>query len=106
RPGVERRDDLGGNRLEAARLGEPASGRIVVDLDRQAPNAQRISMAFRLFVQRRSDTPASPVGPNPDPEPADRAGLVPLDVGRREAQRLAPLDGEPGAAPRALSLRA
>jgi hypothetical protein len=62
-------------------------------------------VCFRLRIESRTDAAPSSVRPNADPEPANDAGLVPLDGRGGEAGEIGVLDGEPGATQSALGLR-
>ncbi len=103
---IERRDDLCRDGVEAARLDERAPLRVVVDLDGQALDPDGAGVLFREVAQLGSDSGFPAVGPDAEPEPAARAGLVPFERRGGEAQDFAVLQRQPRAALRALRLRA
>ena len=88
---IERRDDLCRDGVEAARLDERAPLRVVVDLDGQALHPDDADVPFREVVQLGSDSGLPTVRPDAEPEPADRAGLVPLEGRGGEAHDFAVL---------------
>ena len=95
---------LGGDAFEGAGLDEPSPRRIVVDLNGQTLRSHGARVCFRLRIESRTDAAPSSVQPDADPQPANDAGLVPLDGRGREAEELGVLEGEPGATPSAFGL--